>query len=102
MDDDYFLNQYTYKVMKRVFAENEEVNYLSLLRGPGLAPTEEEIINLSGFNFMKTFSCLGGSLIVRWKVFKEHFKEFLEIHGTENMFDQIFFYYGNTWNREYV
>ena len=89
-DDDYMFNPWAISVAKKIFMENEEVDYLSLLSGPGLIPTEDEIINLSGFNFMKVHSCMGGSVIARWNTFLIDMESFFAKNDIDNQWDQLF------------
>lgn len=88
-DDDVVFNPFAFKVAKKIFEENENVNYLSLLHGPGVIC--DNPIKMSGFDFYHAHSCMGNSLICRWPVFRDDCLEFFEKHGTDNMFDQLFF-----------
>lgn len=83
-DDDYAYNSMILDVAERLFTENPEVNYASFLRGAGLQGLEEV---LSGWKFIRWASCMGGSTIVRWAVFKEHVGEYLRQCGLTGKFD---------------
>jgi hypothetical protein len=91
IDDDYVLNPNAFGVAKKIFFENPEVNYASLLRGPGVQP--EEIVKLSGIPFFRNHSCMGGSMIVRWKSFFMTVNSFFREKGTGGMFDQEYWDY---------
>jgi hypothetical protein len=110
LDDDVFLNQSYFKFLKRIYEENESVDYVSLLRGPGVIVDEKNEANLSGFRFFRHHSCMGNSLTARWSVFKEDvlgFFEYFNVSGEDagrgGMFDQIFFnYLSSVKNKEKV
>jgi hypothetical protein len=89
-DDDYDFNPYATSVIRKVFAENPEVDYLSLLHSPSIPDGD---VYLSGLQFFRVGSCMGGSMIARWKVFKNHAESFFKKFGTDNMFDQLFWIY---------
>jgi hypothetical protein len=91
IDDDYVMNPNSFRVAKKIFFENPEVNYASFLRGPGMQP--EEIVKLSSVPFFRTHSCMGGSMIVRWKSFFMTVNSFFRERGTGGMFDQEFWDY---------
>jgi hypothetical protein len=88
IDDDYIMNPNAFRVAKKIFFENPEVNYVSLLKGPGVQP--EEIVKLSGIPFFRSHSCMGGSMTIRWKTFLPMVQRFFEKCGMNNQFDQIF------------
>lgn len=87
IDPDYSLNIHVVEFIDKIFSENSEVNYLSLLRGPGVSDGD---ITLSGFRFRLWGSCMGGSIVARWSVFKKHVAEFFAECGNKGMFDQDF------------
>jgi hypothetical protein len=109
-DDDYILNPHVIDFAQRVFDENEEIDHLSLLRGPNVPDMGERIYSWKGFNFIKWPSCMGGSLMVRWKKFyplvSEYFEKYLvslEDSGRGGMFDQSYFKFlsekfGHNWH----
>ncbi len=99
-DDDYSFNEHTFEFAKKVFEENNFVNYLSFLRGPGVELNENELVTLSGQYFYKSSSAMGGAMIIRWKVFyplaMEFFKETEmteENPGNAHHFDVPFWHY---------
>lgn len=83
-DDDYAYNPYALEAARVLFEENPEVNYASFLRGAGLQGEDE---TLSGWKFIRWSSCMGGSTIVRWSVFKQHAAAFFESCGLVGYFD---------------
>ena len=83
-DDDYVFNPYFLRFTARIFRENEDINYLSLLKPEDFhIHPEWKSIEKSGFNFIKHPSCMGGSSMYRWKAFKNHIYDFFE----ENQID---------------
>jgi hypothetical protein len=88
IDDDYFLNQRALTFTERIMNDNPQVNYLCLLRGPGVNITQTE--ELSGVPFFRHGSSMGGSLITRWPAFHSMVEEFFKEYPLENMFDQDF------------
>jgi hypothetical protein len=91
IDDDYAVNPNIFRVAKKIFFENPQVNYLSLLKGPGVIP--DEMIQLSGIPFFRHHSCMGGSLIIRWKVAFPVIQKFLIKCSLTGGFDQEFWDY---------
>lgn len=90
-DDDYSFNPNVFRFAKKIFFENSEVNYASFLKGPGVIP--DEIVQLSGFPFFRHHSCMGGSLVVRWKTAFPLMQKFLLQVGLQGGFDQEFWDY---------
>ena len=79
-DDDYALNPHVLDFVKTIFEENEEVDFMSPIIAFGNEiPPEREMI-LSGFDFVKTGACLGGSLMTRWKVFEPLVTEYFRVN----------------------
>jgi hypothetical protein len=74
LDDDYSINPHALALSQQIMEENNEVNYLSLLRGPGVV--NPDIINLSGWDFFQWPSCMGGSVIMRWSICRAHMQSF--------------------------
>jgi len=85
-DVDYACSPYALRVMQTIFEENPQVDYLSLLRGPGV-PEEVVNIELSGVPLFRWVSCMGGSIMTRWSTFKTHIKEFFAQGPTNPWFD---------------
>jgi hypothetical protein len=90
-DCDYSFNPNIFKFAKKIFFENPEVNYASFLKGPGVQP--EEMVQLSGFPFFRSHSCMGGSMTVRWKTTFPVMQKFLLQKGLQGGFDQEFWDY---------
>lgn len=88
IDDDYDVNHYFSQVAMKVFSENEHVDYISLLKASNVYVKDP--IKMSGFLWYHWHSCMGGSVIVRWKNFKNDIEEFFEKYGTNHMWDQIY------------
>ncbi len=100
LDDDMFLNPHAFRFLKKIYEENPQVDYVSLLRGPGVIVDRSNEVSLSGFRFFRHRSCLGGALTARWSVFKGDVDGFFNVNcvtgedaGTGGMFDQSFFDY---------
>lgn len=94
LDDDYSLNPYALQFIETVMTENPEINYLSCLRGPGVMVEEKDTLEVNGFRMFRHFSCMGGSLCVRWKTFQPMIDVFFQEHnvsgedsGTAGMWD---------------
>lgn len=90
-DDDYVFNPHLVEFADKIFSENPQIDYLSVLRGSGLIETNIEI--LSGFPFMRCHSMMGGSMIVRWKAFETHARSFFDKYGLTNMYDVPYWKY---------
>ncbi len=86
-DDDYAMNPEWHNVSKKIFRENPSVNYLTLGKFPvsGLP-----VFSLSGINFHKVNSLMGGSIMCRFGRFKKDAEVFFSTYGLNNMFDQDF------------
>ena len=85
-DDDYAFNPYWYLVAKEIFTNHKEVTYVSLLKEFNTETYTPE--NLSGFGFIRTKSCMGGTFGVRWETFEPIVMEYFMTYGVNNMFDQ--------------
>jgi hypothetical protein len=85
-DDDYAFNPYWYLVAKEIFTNHKEVTYISLLKEFNTKTYIPE--NLSGFGFIRTKSCMGGTFGVRWETFEPIVMEYFITYGINNMFDQ--------------
>lgn len=94
-DDDYSFNPYAFRVIKKVFLENPKVNYISLLKGGLPTPLTIKPVIMSGFTFFKVNSCMGGSIIAKWSIFKEDVDQYIEKYNSDNMFDIGFFNFIN-------
>lgn len=81
LDNDYHINPHALNFARLIMGENPEVNFLSLLRGPGTNIEKQNLITLSGFNFFKWDTCMGGSSIFRWKEVCPLLKKFFEMTG---------------------
>jgi hypothetical protein len=105
-DDDYIFNPYWMKFARKIFEDNEQVHYLTLLKmipGCGLVCNghESERVKLSNFNFAMVKSAMGGSFMARWKYFKHHMSTFFSTYGNDNQYDGVFWdivnrYYGRS------
>lgn len=87
-DDDYVMNPYWFKFLRKIYEENETVEYLTLLKAdPGY---EYQVESLSGFDSCRVGSSMGGAFSARWKSFYPVVTKFLEKYGTGGMFDVEF------------
>lgn len=100
LDDDMSLNPHALSFARLIFEENPHVDYLSLLRGPGVMVNDMNEAYLSGFRFFRHPSTLGGAIIARWSTFKRDVTGFFDQNsvteddaGSGGMFDQSFFFY---------
>jgi hypothetical protein len=90
-DDDYVFNPYWADFVIKLFSENPEIQYLSLLKEKFFY---EKVNIKSGFSMGIQPTCMGGALGIRWSTFKEHMSEWLTAHqvsdespGYGGMFD---------------
>lgn len=92
-DPDYHYNPHIFRLMREIFVERPEIDYLSFLNAGGVCP--DTIINR--LQFARARSCMGGSMIVRWKNFYPVVGEFFKqyevtetISGDAGQFDNLF------------
>lgn len=95
-DDDYSVNKYALLFTDKIMKENPEIDYLSLLKEPRMINNSGELL-LSGFRFSRQPSCMGGSMIVRYRPFVSQVEAFFNEYwvtgnnpGTGGMFDVPF------------
>lgn len=89
-DDDYVFGTHAFPWILKIFNENPQVQYMSMLR-TALPPVTYEEVELSGFPFLKVGSMMGGSMVVNAYDFFEHVDEYWEGTIDDPMFDQGFF-----------
>lgn len=93
-DDDYVFNPYFLKFTTKIFSENKDINFLSLLKPEDFHRHPEwKIEKRSGFGFIRHPSCMGGSSMYRWGAFKEHIYDFFtlyQIDGKSSCGDSTF------------
>jgi hypothetical protein len=88
-DDDYQFNPHWLNFADFIMSENPGIQYLTLLKmimGNGMVYPgwAMEPFKLSGFNFSRVKSALGGSFITRWGIYKDHMERFFnEYKGDE-------------------
>ena len=90
-DDDYQWNPHVMPFVERVMGDNPNVDYLCLLRGPGVTNIEQ--VALCGVPFFRHSSMMGGSVIARWKNFMPMMDGFFEEYGLEGMWDTDYWAY---------
>ncbi|MFA4845079.1 MAG: hypothetical protein WC654_00785 [Patescibacteria group bacterium] len=81
VDPDYSLNSYALEVAHEVMRDNPQINYLSLLKEPGMADLTIPRIELSGWRFCMQPSAMGGAMICRWSHFGPNVQEFFREYG---------------------
>jgi len=90
-DDDYHFNPFWLEFAEKVFLENN-VNYLTLLKMiPGCVNVSNDHIicheKLSGYNFAKVRSAMGGSFMARRTFFKNDMIKFFDKYGVRGQYD---------------
>jgi hypothetical protein len=97
-DDDYVFNQNCFEYASNIFDQYSHVDYLSFTKGPGVIRDEQRVEKLLGLDFQRLISTLGGAVIVRWNVYKEHMNEYFiqnnvtgDNAGSSGMYDWHYF-----------
>jgi hypothetical protein len=82
--DDVAINPYALAVMWKVYKENPQVNFLSAMmpmEGDGEGRWSK--VMLSGFEFIKAKSMLGGASSYRWRVFRKYIYDYIKKYNID-------------------
>lgn len=80
-DDDYHYNPHAFELARRAFEHFKDMDYLSLLRGPGIDENKVETVPFGGLTLAKLGTCMGGSMVARWSKFRPTVKRFFKGFG---------------------
>lgn len=89
-DDDYIFGKHSFPLLLRLFSQNPQIDYLSLTR-TALPDYPFPEVTLSGFNFLKVPSIMGGSIVANAWQFFDHLEEYWDGNVSDPMFDRGFF-----------